>query len=124
MKYLKSRLWIAPVLVLSCLLVQPMNLTAQCSVSTTQVSAGATTIIITKTLTAAGDCRSLMNNNVLGCFPAAAPQNTSLLVASALVASTNPSCSFQCTCTSITSVFTIDGTDGLPVELMDFSIEG
>ncbi len=78
------------------------------------------TIVITKYLTAATTCTGTVST-ALACYPSNGEVVTGLtfLVASALTATVNPVCQWNCGCGTVTT----DTGDGLPVELMDFEIE-
>ena len=106
------------VLVLVVFLPTPPQAGAQCVVTNTVVQDFTTLIIVDKTLSAATTCTLTMMNASF-CFPSYAPANTAVLVASAFTATANPSCAWTCGCGSVTT----DGSDGLPVELMEFSID-
>ena len=119
-----SRFWLVPVLALVCLCAQPVAVQAQC-VTTGGVmvsTPGANTMIAYYNLTAPGMCMSVAANNA-ACFPASTNQTTTFLSASAMTPVTNPSCSWTCNCGTGTQNFSIDSSDGLPVELMDFEVE-
>ncbi|MCP4527470.1 MAG: hypothetical protein GY833_16375, partial [Aestuariibacter sp.] len=117
----QSRSWLVVAVILVGLVVGPVAVQAQCVVASTNKQTFTSTIVVTKTLTASGKCRSVGNNNVLACAPGAASVTTTFLAATATTAATNPSCSWQCTCTGSGNI-RIDKTDGLPVELMDFEV--
>ncbi|MEM7582828.1 MAG: hypothetical protein AAF560_05565 [Acidobacteriota bacterium] len=105
---------------MSGLLVQPAVVHSQCGVMSTANNTFGATMVVYKYLSSSGVCSLQMSMNVLGCAPTAAPDTTTLLVASATAA--NPSCSWNCNCGGDGTIV-IDSNDGLPVELMDFSIE-
>lgn len=117
MDFRKSRRWLLPVLILAVLLIQPVELKSQCMVSTTNSNAGPTAVQVYKILSGSYFCSLTMQNAVF-CSPTAMGNTTAFLLATALTATANPSCAWNCACGSIT----IDGSDGLPVELMDFEI--
>lgn len=119
MKKLKLRLPSTPMMILICLLISPTVAWSQCNVTNTGMTTFPTLIIVSKTLATADQCTLTMMNASF-CFPSYTPATTAQLVASALTATTNPSCGWVCGCGSVT----IDGSDGLPVELMGFSVEG
>lgn len=76
---------------------------------------------ILKYLTTSATCNLTMSNNVLDCRPNPGAAG-STLSATAYSSAMSPSCQWDCgagTCT-----VTTDGSDGLPVELMDFDIDG
>ncbi len=119
-----SRFLLVPALALIFLLAQPAALWSQCSVATTGVNDFGSIISVYKILNTAGTCVSVGNMNVNACFPTTSPNFTVFLAASAPSAAMMPSCSFVCDCGTVTGIgFTIDSTDGLPVELMDFAVE-
>lgn len=74
--------------------------------------------MVYKTLNAAYLCSRVMSMNVSLCAPGIQLPRT-MLAASAPSGTMSPSCSFNCTgCGTIT----ITGSDGLPVELLDFKV--
>ena len=118
----KSRFWLVPALVLACLLVQPVGVASQCMVMSTPTGTLSAGMIITalKVLSTAANC-SLTMTMAASCNPVG-PSVTASLFASAHTSTTatmSVSCGWNCGCGAVT----IDGTDGLPVELMDFGIE-
>ena len=121
----KTRLWLAPFLILLCLLVVPAEVRSQCNVTMTMsfTTSAPATIFITKTLSMATSCMTTaMGPN--GCFPGAAFFNTAMLYASRFASAPNPYCNWSCGCgTGPLPHVTIGPTDGLPVELMDFAVE-
>ena len=121
----RSQLWLFPVLVVTCLLTQPAELEGQCVVMTTYAPVSIPpTISVTKVLSAAGMCTRTMQMNNLGCFPTVPGMTTAFLIAGASTGATNPSCGWLCTCGGVPTNISTGPGDGLPVELMDFSIEG
>ena len=121
----KNRFWLLPIVILICLFTLPADVGSQCNViSTMQYLANSpTTITIVKTIGPGGWCRSTMMN-ASSCFPGPGYAPWSMLQAVAMSATVNPSCAWQCTCgTGALPHFIIDSSDGLPVELMDFTIE-
>ena len=117
-----SRVWLAPLLLSLCCLVQPPGTAAQCMVASTSMGSGTQGGMdydyLVKYLSSTYQCSLLNSNNVIGCSPSTSV-STSRLSAAAFTSLLNPSCSWTCTCGSVT----IDSTDGLPVELMDFAID-
>jgi hypothetical protein len=111
------------VLLVAGLLGQPAPLEAQCSVVSTSAMTFGTVMVVYKILNAPYNCGTTMMN-ALFCNPTAMT-NTSFLHASALAATMTPSCAWVCTGTGggTCATVTIDGNDGLPVELMEFSVE-
>jgi hypothetical protein len=119
-----SWLRLLPVLLLLVgLLLQPAPLEAQCSVATTQIMTLGTIMVVYKILNGPYNCGTTMMN-ALFCNPTAMT-GTSFLHASAMAATMNPSCAWTCTGTGggTCATVTIDVNDGLPVELMEFSVE-
>jgi len=114
-----------PVLILVGLLVISPYVGAQplggCPVDSTYVgmtfTQGMSATFVFKYLTTTYTCGVSMSMNVINCGGGVA---TSILSATAFTTATNPSCGFDCGACSET----IDTSDGLPVELMDFSVEG
>lgn len=96
---------------------------AQCAVTTTMVNTFGTAISVYKNLSVPATCMSLMNQNVNACFPTASPNNTTILVASANTMAMMPSCSWSCMCGTATITVVTDSSDGLPVELLEFSVD-
>lgn len=95
---------------------------AQCMVMSTNVlMPGTMTVLIEKYLSNSYSCMSVATMmNALDCNPGAAGSFTSLLSAEAVTATMDPACSWVCTgCGNVT----IDGSDGLPVELLEYSVE-
>ncbi|MEM7353253.1 MAG: hypothetical protein AAF657_20830 [Acidobacteriota bacterium] len=116
-----SRSWLVLSLLLVSLLVQPLRLESQCNISTTSVSMFGSTFTVVKVLTSSTTCTRTLTN-AASCDPTG-PTSTANLFASAMtstVATTMVACGWNCGCGQVT----IDETDGLPVELMSFSIEG
>ncbi len=118
MKIRNGRPWFIPVLLIFGALTIPVSSQAQCVVSSSNASSTPPTIFVFKTLSTVVNCALTMSMNVLGCFPTAGT-STSILSASASTAATNPSCAWACDCGGVT----IDSSNGLPVELMEFSVE-
>jgi hypothetical protein len=111
------------VFVLVFLLGHPSGVKSQCVVTNTGMTTIGSLIIVTKTLSAPYQCTLTMMNADF-CFPGYAPVITAQLVASAYTATVNPTCAWACACgTGAPPHVAIDGSDGLPVELMDFSVE-
>lgn len=120
----KKPLWLAPILVLVCLLVLPAEVVSQCNVTMTMSYAtfAPATINVTKTLSAAAACMTTAMN-AYGCFPGAASFTTNMLNATRM-GTANPFCNWSCACgVGSAPHVTINNSDGLPVELMDFAIE-
>lgn len=123
----KTRFPLGLILVLTGLLAVSGRVESQCMVATTGMNTfpnptTPTLIIVTKTLSAPYACRTTMMNASF-CFPSAVTATTSQLVASALAVTANPSCAWSCMgCAGSAPHVTIDVSDGLPVELLDFSV--
>ncbi len=111
--------FLSALILISALIFGPAGIGAQCNIANTSFTmVGASTNAVVKTLTTSALCSLTMSNNVGTCFPSAA-LTTSMLSASANPADTNPSCAWNCACGAVV----IDGSDGLPVELMSVSVE-
>lgn len=110
--------WIgfALVVVLACLF--PMSVQGQCVTTATMQTTVGMTILVTKSLSASAVCTLTGGMNIVGCVPSGAA-TTSVLMAGATTGAATPSCAWTCACGAVV----IDGSDGLPVELMDFGIE-
>ena len=103
--------------------VLPLPATSQCMVMTTNVTfPGPSTTLVEKYLSMSYSCASIPTQmNALVCNPGNPGYSTTLLTAERMVGTTMAQCVWTCVgCGTVT----IDGTDGLPVELMDFSVEG
>ncbi len=120
----KSSLWRFPVLMLVCLLASPVGVRSQCVVTNTTSTAFLPTLGVTKTLSAATPCVST-GNNAFSCFPNTSVMTVSMLNAVIITTATTMAfCNWDCGCDAGTPPdVTIDGSDGLPVELMDFGFE-
>ncbi len=113
-----KRLIILPLLAVSFMILAPTSVMGQCAVTNSSVATFGSVIYVYKNIAPAASCSVTASMNVNGCFPPVTT-STTLLSASAQTTATNPSCNFNCTCGSVT----IDGSDGLPVELLQFSVE-
>jgi len=116
---------LVPILILICLFVLPAQVGSQCNVTMTNSfpTLSPTIMIFTKTLSAPTVCMTT-GMNAAFCFPGAAPFATNMLYASAFSGTANPFCNWSCGCgVGPAPHVTINSSDGLPVELMDFSIE-
>ena len=98
------------------LLSYSTTVVSQCAVVGSTLSTNVSTMLVTKTLVMNYVC-SNTQKNAINCFPSFS-SSTNLLVASANSATANPICVWSCTCGTVT----IDGTNGLPVELLEFSV--
>ena len=111
------------VFVLFWMVVPANDAVAQCSVTSTYqgnfTTMGMSANYVSKYLSTSYTCSLTMSMNVFNCYPSGAGTYTSILYASAYTTATNPSCGWTCDCGPVT----IDGSDGLPVELMDFAVE-
>ena len=98
-----------------------------CNVASTNVSVGmGGDRYVTKYFNGAGNCYLYQMTMVQRCRPDAGmstPVVVTLLDAKAGAGSTNPSCSWRCDCGSGFEGVSITTADGLPVELIDFSID-
>ena len=123
MKHRSAWLWLVAFSMLIGIIGQPAGTEAQCAVTFTNLSTFPSTIVVTKQLSAPATC-NLGPQNALNCFSGpVGPGPKAYFVASALTATMSPSCNWTCTCGSGLITVTIDGNDGLPIELMDFSVE-
>jgi len=123
-KILKA-LWLIPFIVISGSLV----VRAQCVANITGAGTTGTPayIYVVKTLSMAQVCELTAFNNAFACFPGGqfppvigVTDNTSAVTASAFTTATMPYCRWNCGCGTVE----INGpNDGLPVELMGFSID-
>lgn len=105
---------------------------AQCSVTNAGGGTTAGNIYVYKTVAAATKCKLTGFNNVLECHPGGQPPTMTgatrlngFVTATAAPMAINPYCKWKCYCPTgpTTAQVTISGSDGLPVELMDFAIE-
>ena len=92
-----------------------------CVVNSAMVITAGMTISVYKYLATAANCTSIPGaKQASACFPGSPGSNVTTLVAVARTTSTNPVCSWSCACGNVRT----DGSDGLPVELLDFDIAG
>ena len=121
--YRRSRLWLGSTLLLLCLLIQPIGVGAQCMTSTITTGlgtqAGMNYKYAIKYLSGTYSCMFVMSMSALGCDTSGTATSTMALVASAFTTAPSPTCSWNCDCGPVTIV-----RAELPVELMEFSIEG
>jgi len=108
-------------LIIAGLLFQPINANAQCTIASvdsgTLSSGGMNSKWVIKYFNSSESCSLTMSMNVIACNPS--PSGSVLsLTATAYTTATNPSCGWNCGCGPVT----INNADGLPVELLDFSI--
>jgi len=118
---------------LAMLFALPAEVGSQCYVGQTGKSPISPTNIVFKDFVPPGAptgiCRltaPLAAQNAAFCFPSiVAPIPVTFLYAVALPATTSPYCNWTCYCPPMSpqQFFTIDSSDGLPVELMDFTVE-
>ena len=124
MKNRSAWLWLVAFALLIGLIGQPPSTEAQCAVTSTTQTSFPPTLIVTKQLSNIAFC-SLVGQNALACFPGTGvPMSTFILAASANPTATmSPFCSWTCSCG--TGAFTVvtNGSDGLPIELLDFTVE-
>jgi len=112
-----------PMLMLVGLFILPTCGQSQCV--TTNVYVGSATApgppynFVIKYMSAPGSCTLTMTMNARNCNPGTAGFSTSLLWAYANTTAVSPSCQWACDCGTVTT----DSSDGLPVELMSFSVE-
>ena len=109
------------VLVFAFLFVQPGSVKSQCSVASTSATVMGNAFSVLKILSAAENCSPTVVN-AMTCSPTMATTTTGLFARATTmsVATTMVSCAWNCGCGTVTTT----EADGLPVELMDFSIEG
>lgn len=121
----KPKTWLTAVLVTVGLLAVPTAVTSQCVVASTMTQMpGSMSTDVAKILTAPAFCQSTAMNAAF-CSPTAGGFTTTYLLANAMSATMSPFCNWDCACgTGTPPDVVIDGSDGLPVELMDFAVEG
>ena len=112
---------VASVAAVVSLVVLPVGLEAQCGVANTVVTTSTGYVTVVKTLSAIYLCQLMMPTNAVNCFPnnTATPVPASYLSAAAATAMVSPFCNWMCNCGPVS----INSSDGLPVELMAFSVE-
>ena len=110
-------------IVLLSLLAQPAA-QAQCATVGGSTTSNFFAIYVDKGLNKVAACELVLSQNVLGCSPATL-SDVFKLAAIAKLSATSPVCQWQCDCGSgyRSQLLTIDGSDGLPVELMSFSVD-
>lgn len=117
----RSKFWCGSILLLLCLLLQPVGIGAQCMVASTSMGTGTQGGMNyrygVKILSAPYQCTVTMQMNMIGCSPDPS-SDTSFLSGAAFTTAVDPTCSWTCACGAVT----ITNVD-LPVELMDFAIE-
>ena len=113
------------------------NANAQCNTTmnpvfkTTSASGGTGSIRIVKYLTATGtmgmyNCYGVPSmHNAYACFPDSTASGLVPYLSAIAYPSmtTQPQCHFVCSCGGVTSVVVINSVNGLPVELMEFSVD-
>ena len=117
----KFRFWLVPALLLFCALARPGAVKAECMYASTNVlmPGGTMTILVEKYLTMKANCASIPTQmNAVDCNPGTMVHYTDLLSGEAMTATVSPNCAWNCDCGTVT----IDGSDGLPVELLDFKV--
>lgn len=117
----KSSLWLGLVLLVGSMFVQPARVESQCMVAVTTTQMNSMLQIVSKTLSAMYQCTLTMSMNVMNCAPGTMGDNTSILTGSVTLPlpAMSPTCAWNCVgCGTVT----IDGSDGLPVELLDFKV--
>ena len=128
----KSRFWPMLTLILVGALAAPVGLESQCNTTGSPYvnTSIAPYVTVRKYLTAPANCVRAPVVNASFCQPnITAPPPGPLVVTLSANAHTgntaSPYCAWTCTCgTALNPGVRIDGSDGLPVELMDFSVEG
>ncbi len=118
----RSRFWLVPLAVLICVLVGAQTLESQCPVTSTTTDMPGTMItIVSKYLSLPYLCTSIpAQMNAVDCNPGVAGFVTTLLTAERVTATMMAKCAWTC---AGCGMVTIDGSDGLPVELMNFGFE-
>ena len=113
------------VLAAAGLAISVLHLEAQCVPYGTAVYTSiAGQVTVFKNLPPGAGCSLVATNNANVCYPLAASMApASYLMAVAATGATSPSCSWNCFCVPASGAVTIDSSDGLPVELMAFSVE-
>jgi len=101
----------------------PAPASAQCVVTNTSVIPYTGGVGVRKTLSVVGMCRMVGGMSVNLCFPSPATQPASMLTANASAVAVSPVCTFSCSCGVGSETITINSSDGLPVELMEFNID-
>lgn len=122
-------------LILASLPIQPLSVEAQCS-SNTQTSTGVTGMgmkfnHVVKYLGGFKSCSSTMwmgsttmdwmTMDSFYCYPTS-PTTTQHVSATAFTTAPSPSCGWVCTACGPAGTVTIDKSDGLPVQLLEFGI--
>ncbi len=116
----QPRLWPLLVLIVASIFIQPARVESGCAVTSTSNQMIGNAYTILKFLGGFTNCTRTMNM-AMTCSPAG-PLSTSGLLARATtgtIATMSVSCGWTCGCGGVTT----DGSDGLPVELMDFAVE-
>lgn len=123
MQRCKSIIRLSPLLLLVGLFLLPAEAEAQCSTSIvssgTYPTGGMVAKYIQKSIGGSYMCTLTMSMSVIDCAPSGAGSGTTLS-ATAFTTAANPSCGWNCGCGTVA----ITVADGLPVELMEFSVEG
>ena len=116
----RTRFSIAVAVLVACALV-PSQAMAQCSVTFTATGSytmgGMDVNYVIKYLSTTYTCTVSMSTNVIACNGGV---NTTAVSGTAYPSIPSAACGFNCDCGTVT----IDGSDGLPVELLDFSVGG
>ena len=104
---------------------QPIDVEAQCSVVSTQKTTTGNSRHITKFLGPDGPYLCAQTASMSAMCSPGVTQSVTFVHAFARTTAMSPSCMWHCIfCGTITSnTITSNGSDGLPVELMEFSIE-
>ena len=113
------------VLIALVLAYQPIDVEAQCAVASTNQTTVSSSRHVTKHLSAGPYlCAKIMSMSAM-CFPHHGLTVT-FLHANARTTAATPTCVWRCVgCGTFyaSNIITADGSDGLPVELLEFSIE-
>jgi len=102
----------------------PSSAEAQCGIHSEMFTTMGTSMFVFKKLTQTGKCAFTMSNNAIICDPLLVQGSLYTRTLSALASgmAISPSCAWTCSCAGVGGIITINGSDGLPVELLEFSI--
>ena len=118
MKTRISVLQLATWVLATSVLLFPADGNSQCMTTTVMKNTGGGSVQVYKILSAVYNCNLTMQNAFF-CSPTTLGNTTSFLLATAMTATVQPSCVWNCACGTVT----IDGANGgLPVELTEFSV--
>lgn len=110
------------------LFLSTMPAASQCMVASTPTTMGTqggmAYIGVSKVLSGSYLCSLKVSSNVIPfCNLAGGAATVTYLTAAAFTTAANPICQWSCDCGMGPESIAIDGNDGLPVELMEFSVE-